>query len=119
MHLQVEVAFELRLDVGPYLDGPDVGHVRGSVEEQNSVHELFRMNHFFDRLLAVEGSEPEVAPVLAHLGMEEVLVNGSELRLKRLAQILENLIVSAHPKILAAGVWTFNVTTLRRTSATF
>ena len=42
-----QVAFELRLDVGPHLDGPDVGHVRGSVEEENSVHQLFRMNHFF------------------------------------------------------------------------
>jgi hypothetical protein len=108
VHLQRQVAFELRLNVGSYLDGPDIGHIRGSVEEQNSVHQLFGMNHFFDGLFAVESSEPEVAPVLAHLRMEEVLVNGSELRLKRLAQILENFIVSAHPTILAAGVWPFN-----------
>jgi len=108
VHLQRQVAFELRLDVGPHFDGTDISHVRGSVEEQNSVHQLFGMNHFFDGLFTVESSEPEVAPVLAHLRMEEVLVNGSEFRFKRLAQILENFIVSTHSRILVAGVSPFN-----------
>jgi len=36
------------------------------------------------------------------------MVNGSKLRLKRLAQILQNFIVSTHPRILVAGVWPFN-----------
>jgi hypothetical protein len=40
--------------------------------------------------------------------MQEVLVNGGELRFKRLAQILQNFIVSAHSRILAAGVSPFN-----------
>jgi hypothetical protein len=88
--------------------GPISVHIRGSVEEQNSVHQLFRMNHFFDGLFAVESSEPEVAPALTHLRMEEVLVNGSEFRFKRLAQILENFIVSSHARILASGVSPFN-----------
>ncbi len=97
-----EIAFKLRLDVVANIDLPDVGHVRSSVEEENPVHQLFRVNHFFDGFFAVMGPEPEIAPVIAHFAVEEILIDGCELRLKRFALVFVNFIVSAHAGILAA-----------------
>ena len=82
MHLQREIAFKLRLDVIANVDLPYVGHVRSSVEEENPVHQLFRVNHFFDGFFTVMGSEPEIAPVVAHLAMKEILIDGCQFRLK-------------------------------------
>ncbi len=81
MQFQREIAFKLSLDVAADIDFPDVSHVRSSVEEQNPVHQLFRVNHFFDGFFAVVRPEPEIAPVIAYFAVKEILVDGCELRL--------------------------------------
>jgi hypothetical protein len=101
MNLQREIAFKLRLDVAANINLPDIGHVGSSVEEKNPVHEFFRVNHFFDGFFAVMGPEPEIAPVIAHLPVEEILIDGCELRLEGFAQVFMDSIVSAHAGILA------------------
>ena len=76
IHLQREIAFKLRLDVRANIDFSDVCHVRSPVEEENSVHQLLRMNHFFDGLLAIVSSRPEITPVVTHFAMQKILVDG-------------------------------------------
>src|SRR5207248_250197 len=75
-------------------------------KQQNPLHQFFRMNHFVDRFSAIVRSQPEVAPVFAHFGMEEILVDGSEFGLERFAQLLQNLIVSAHDTNSSSPEWT-------------
>ena len=108
VYLEREIAFKLRLDVVADINLPNVGHVGSSVEEKNAVHEFFGVNHFFDGFFAVMGAEAEISPVVAHLAVEEVLIDGCELGLEGFAQVFVDFIVSAHGGILAGGGGSFN-----------
>jgi hypothetical protein len=90
VHLEREIAFKLPIDVVADINLPDVGHVGSCVEEKNAVHEFFGVNHFFNGFLAVMCAEVEIAPVIAHLAVEEVLIDGCELGLQRFAQVFLN-----------------------------
>jgi hypothetical protein len=108
VYLEGEIAFKLRLDVVADIDLPDIAHVGSSVEEKNAIHQLFCVNHLFDRFLAVMGTEAEISPVVAHLAVEEILIDGCELGLEGFAQVFVDSIVSAHGGILAGGEGSFN-----------
>src|SRR2546423_3984901 len=76
VYLEREIAFKLRLDVVADVDLPDVGHVGSSVQEENAVHEFFGVNPFFDGFLAAMGAAAEISPVVAHLAVAELLIDG-------------------------------------------
>src|SRR5260370_25876643 len=98
--LERHVVLQLRLDVLADFDGADVGHVGSSFQEQNARHELLGVFHFVDRLLAIGVAQAEIAPVLAHLGMQKILIDGRQLGLQGFTQLLEDFDVSLHAKIL-------------------
>jgi hypothetical protein len=108
VYLEREIAFKLRLDVVADINLPDIGHIGSPVEEKNAVHQLFRVNHLFDGFLAVMGAETEISPVVAHLAVKEILIDGCELGLEGFAQVFVNFIISAHGGILAARLGSFN-----------
>jgi hypothetical protein len=60
--------------------------------------------HLADRLLHQVGSEALVAPVLAHAGVDEVLVDGGQLRAEHVLQDLDDLVVPLHLALL--NLWT-------------
>src|ERR1022692_221302 len=78
---ELQIVLELRLDRSSNVDFEVVGHVRRTVEIQNSLHALFGMHHFLDGFLLRQLGEPLVAPVLAHFRVQEVLIDGRQLRL--------------------------------------
>ena len=96
VQLERQIAFQLGLHVGADLDGADVGHIRRAIEKQDAVHQFFGVGHLGNGFLAVEVGQPQIAPILAHLGVQKVLVDGRQLSLENVIEMLDDLFVSAH-----------------------
>jgi hypothetical protein len=58
--------------------------------------ELIGIFHFVDAALPHFVMEPFIAPILAHLGMDEVLVDGSEIRGQDLIQDVDDALFRFH-----------------------
>jgi hypothetical protein len=80
--MQIELLFDRCADV----DLEVVAHIRRAIEIQNALDQLFRMHHLFNRFLANQFRETLVAPVLAHLGMQEILIDSGQFRLQYVIQ---------------------------------
>src|SRR5690606_27623535 len=65
-------------------------------EEQDAVGEALGVAHLLDRLFPGVRGELGVAPVLLHLGVQEVLVDGRELCRQLLVEELDDLPVTLH-----------------------
>src|SRR5437879_6483945 len=78
-HLQLEVVLELLLDVGADADDVVAGDLRDPLQEEDAVDDLFGVLHLAHGLFVVLLGQVGVAPVLAHLGLAEVLVDGRQL----------------------------------------
>src|SRR5262249_30054596 len=78
-------------------------HVRHALEIQDALDELVRVLHLVDRLLLDALGETEVAPVPAHLRVQEVLVHRRELPGEDLVEQLEDLLVALHDRRPADG----------------
>ena len=74
------------------------------VEKQDALDQFLGVLHLVDRLLLDERAEPVVAPVVAHLRVQEVLVDGRQLLLERLVELSNDLVVSAHTAASFAAV---------------
>src|SRR5262249_52739553 len=72
------------------------GDFRHSFQEENALDELLRVLHLAERFLVVLFVEVEEAPVLVHLGLAEILVDGSELDGQRTVQGINNLGITLH-----------------------
>jgi hypothetical protein len=53
---------------------PVVAHVGNAVQRQDAFHELFRVLHFFNGLIARVRGHPSVTPVFAHFRVQEILL---------------------------------------------
>jgi hypothetical protein len=73
-------------------------------EIQDARDQLVGVLHLADGLLAHLVPEPVVAPVLAHAGVDEVLVDRGQLVGEDLVQGVDDLIVSTHG-IPPTSVW--------------
>ena len=67
-----------------------------AVEEQDPVGEHLGVAHLVDRLGAGVRGELRAAPVLLHLGVQEVLVDRGQLRGQLLVEELDDLGVALH-----------------------
>ena len=95
VRLELQVGFELRFHVLPDAQLHRV-HRRRGVEEQDAFDQHLGVLHLVDRLLLDEGAEPVIAPVVTHLGVQEVLVDGRELLAQSEVQLFDDLLVPAH-----------------------
>ena len=86
VHLDGEVVLQLLDDGLTDVDLAEALHVRQALEEEDALDQLVGVLHLVDRLLADVLVEPLVAPVLAHLRVQEVLVDGGELAGEDLVQ---------------------------------
>ena len=72
--------------------------VRDALEVEEPVGERLGVLHLVDRLVADVCGQALVAPVLAHLGVQEVLVDRRELAGEHLVQQLDDLVVTPHDR---------------------
>ena len=70
--------------------------VRHTLEVEDPLDELVGILHLADRLVADCFAEPFVAPVVAHLGVDEVLVHRGQLRGEDLVEQLDDTSVAVH-----------------------
>ena len=94
--LELKIALEL---LAHGLADPQLAdrlEIRDALEKQDPRDHLIGVLHLVDRLVAQLARQPLVAPVLAHLGVHEVLVDRRELLAKRLVQFRDDLIVATH-----------------------
>ena len=73
--------------------------VRQTVEEEDALGELVGVLHLVDRFLVLVLGEFRQAPVLQHLGVQEVLVDRGELVVERLVEVLDDLRVAFHGRV--------------------
>jgi hypothetical protein len=77
-----------------------------AVEVEDALDDLVGVLHLLDGFLAGDGGQLGEAPVVAHLRVDEVLVDGGELRGEDLVQNLDDLRVALH---LVLASWVFGV----------
>jgi hypothetical protein len=103
-----QVVFELRLDVVADANDIIAGDFGDAFEEQDPVDDLFGVPHFTDRFDVVLLAELGVAPVVVHLGLDEVLVDGREFDGQRGVERVDDLGVAFHcdsPKSVCSVNW--------------
>src|ERR1043165_1301284 len=107
VHLQREIELELLRDVLADVDLAEALHVGDAVEEEDPLDDLLGVLHLADGMLADDVLEALVAPVLAHLAVHEILVDGSELRRQDIVEDVDDLLVALHAgEGTTAGAWT-------------
>jgi len=84
------------------VDLPEALHVRQALEVEHALDEIVRVLHLADRLLAELLVEALVAPVFAHAGVEEVLVDRGELVREHLVQQVDDGGVALHVLLLVS-----------------
>ena len=90
-HLQGEVATQDFLHVLADLKLAQVLQVRQPFEEEDALHERVRMVHLVDGRLLLALAKFLHAPILEHLGVQEVLVDGREFVLQHGVQVGDDL----------------------------
>ncbi len=98
--LELEVELELRGHGLADGDRKQALHVRHPLEEQDPVDDHVGVLHLVDRLVADVVGQMAIAPVLAHLGVNEVLIDRRQLGRQHIVQDLEDLGISTHPPSL-------------------
>src|SRR5215510_12305295 len=94
--LELKIALELLLDGladAELVVALQVGH---ALEEQDPADHLIRMAHLVDRLLADLVRQALEPPVLAHLGVHELLVDRRQLVGEQVVEEREHLFVALH-----------------------
>ena len=94
VHLdRAEFEFEVGLDhvLDGFADSEFKGlHVGDAIEKEDALHQALGVFHFADGLFLDVFGEAVVAPVFAHLGVEEILVDGGEFFAEGLIELFEN-----------------------------
>ena len=102
MSRSIDVAFELERELQLLrgrladADGAEPLQVGDAVEVEDPLDELVGVLHLVDRLVVEVLAEPLVAPVVEHLGVDEVLVDRRELGGEHLVEQLDDLVVTSH-----------------------
>src|ERR1035441_2399790 len=79
---QLEISFALFHGVLPYGELQQLGEVGRAVEKQDAFDKSFDVLHFNNGQLLDIAAQFVIVPVLAHIGVEEVLGNGRQLVLQ-------------------------------------
>ena len=95
-HFQGQVVFDLLFHRRADFQREQLVHDGRAIEQQDPLDERLGMLHFVDGFFLGVIAEPFVTPVVAHLGVQEVLIDGGQLRLQHFVQVGKHLLVSAH-----------------------
>jgi membrane protease YdiL (CAAX protease family) len=89
-HLQLQVALEHFLDGLADVELTEILQVGQTLEKQDALHQFVGMLHLVDGLFALLLGQALEPPVLQHLGVQEVLVDGRELVLEHAVQVVDD-----------------------------
>ncbi len=95
--LELEIDCELLGHGLADADRVEALHVGHALEEQDPLDDLVGVLHLVDRLVADVLGEPLVAPVAAHLGVDEVLVDRRQLGGQHVVEDVDDGGVALHP----------------------
>src|SRR5262245_28453467 len=101
--LEIEVELELLRNRLADTHAAELLEVRQALEEEDALDELVRVLHLVDRLLVDHLGDAQQAPVLAHAGVEEVLVDADELGGEHVVQGGDHLRVALHDSGVSTG----------------
>ena len=96
IELQGVVVVHLLGDLRADVHVVEVGYDGRALQEQDALDEALGMLHLGDRALLEIFAQAGVAPVLGHLGMHHVLVDGGQLAGKQTVQRVDKFLVSFH-----------------------
>src|SRR5882672_1482580 len=100
VHLELEVALQRLLDALPDQQLVEVLQIGKPFEKQYPLDQPVGVLHLVDRLVVLVLGEPLQAPVLEHARVQEVLVDRRELVREDLVQVLDDLLVAFHARLL-------------------
>ena len=69
---------------------------RYRIEEQNALDQRLRVLHFVDGPFPDNAAQPAVVPVLAHLGMDEILIDRRQLFLQDVVEGFDDFRITFH-----------------------
>src|SRR5262249_47583550 len=95
-HLRGKIAVEHLSDVLPDAKRIDYLHVGKTVEEDDALHDLVRMLHLLDRLLAPFLGQPPGPPIVLQPVVQPVLVDGGKLVPQTTVEIFDDSCVALH-----------------------
>ena len=100
VQFQLEIAGERLLDVLAYHQLAQVLQVGQPLEKQNPLDQLVGVLHFVDGFVMLVLRQLVETPVLEHLGVQEILVDGGELVDERRVEMLNDFLVAFHVPLL-------------------
>ena len=76
-----------------------------AIQKEDALDQRFGVLHLVDGLLLDVVAEPLVLPVLAHFGVQKILIDGGQLLGERLIESLNNLGIPLHVECCLLFVW--------------
>src|SRR5262249_59454128 len=104
--LQAEVRLEVFGHGLADVEGAELLEIRHAFQEEDAFGQVAGVLHLADGFLVVLFGETVETPVLAHLGVQEVLVDADELARKHVVQRLDDLLAPLHSPLRARTVST-------------
>ena len=92
------------MDVLADVQRAEFAHAGHSLEEKDTLDQDLGVAHLTDGLQLDERPEFAVAPVVAHLGVDDVLVDGRELTLEYTVEVVDNLWIPLHVSSIGDSV---------------
>ena len=98
--LQLQIVGELLLHVLAHVERAELAHAGHSLEKQDALDQDLGVAHLTDGLLFYERPELAVAPVVTHLCVDDVLMDGCELSLEHAVEMFDDLGIALHSPII-------------------
>src|SRR5216683_1073659 len=100
-HLERQVIVDLLPHRAAYEDRVVVREIGDTFEKENTLDQFVSMLHLFNRFLVVHLLQDRITPVLAHTGMNKILIDAGKLFPKKLVEQVDDSRVSLHTTLLS------------------
>ena len=100
LHLQIQIGLEHFRHGLADMQLAQILKVRQAFQEQDALDHLIGVLHLVDRLVIFDMRQLAIAPVLQHAGVQEVLVDGRQLILQHHIEVLDDLRIALHGRLV-------------------
>src|SRR5262252_5131447 len=100
-HLERQVVVDLLPHCAAYEDRVVVGEIGDTFEKENTLDQCISVLHLLDRFLIIHLLQDRITPVLAHSGMNKILIAASKFFPQKLVEQVNDTRVSLHTSLLS------------------